>query len=97
MDGAICHPTTCGCDGNDTEARTKMVQDELVIIATSVHEKTIMVVLKLTTSNNVPTCPWHNVHSMAQLLLSWLVITMWGILIIVFENAPATHKYYEPY
>jgi hypothetical protein len=43
------------------EARTKMVQDELAIIAASVHEETIMVVLKLTTSNKDPTSPWHNV------------------------------------
>jgi hypothetical protein len=61
MDGAIHHLAACGCDGNDMEAQTKMVQDELAIIATSVHEETIVVVPKLTTSNNVPTCPWHNV------------------------------------
>jgi hypothetical protein len=64
MDGAICHPAACGCDGNDMEAQAKMVQDELAIIVATVHEETIVVVSKLTTSNNVPTCPWHNVQSM---------------------------------
>jgi hypothetical protein len=70
MDGVIHHPATCGCDGNDMEARAKMVQDELAIVTTSVHEETIVVVSKLTTFNKVPTYPWHNVQSMAQLLLS---------------------------
>ncbi len=66
MDGAIHHPAACGCDGNyDMEARAKMVQDELAIIAASVHEETIVVLLKLTTSNKVPTCRRHNVQSMA--------------------------------
>jgi hypothetical protein len=64
MDGAIHHPATCGCDGNDMEARAKMVHHELAIITANVHEETIVVVSKLTTSNNVPTCPWHNVQSM---------------------------------
>jgi hydroxypyruvate isomerase len=70
MDGAICNLEACGCDGNDMEARTKMVHDEFAIIATNVHEETIVVVLKLTTSNNVPTYPWHNVQSMVQLVSS---------------------------
>jgi hypothetical protein len=70
MDGAVHHLAACGCDGNDMEARAKMVQDESVIITASVHEETIVVLSKLTTSNKVPTCQWHNVQSMAQLLSS---------------------------
>jgi hypothetical protein len=88
MDGAIHHPTTCACDGNDMEARVKMVQDELAIIAASVHEETIVVLSKLT-SNKVPTCRWHNVQSMAQLLSSQPVIIAWGILIAISEKAHA--------
>ncbi len=76
-------------DGNDMEARAKMVQDELAIIAAGVHEETIVVVLKLTTANNVPTYPWHNVQSMAQLLSFQLVIITWGILTVVSEKARA--------
>jgi len=78
MDGAIHHPTAYGCDGNDMEAWAKMVQDELAIIATSVHEETIVVLPKLTTFNKVPTYRWHNVQSMAQLLSSQPVIIAWG-------------------
>jgi hypothetical protein len=89
MDGAIHHPAACGCDGNDMEVRTKMVQDELAIIATSVHEETIMVLSKLTTFNKVPTCRWHNVQSMAQLLSSQPVIIVWGILTAISKKAQA--------
>jgi hypothetical protein len=53
-----------------------MVQVELAIITASVHEETIVVVPKLTTFNNVPTYPWHNVQSMAQLLSSQPVFCM---------------------
>jgi hypothetical protein len=45
------------------------------------------VVPKLTTSNNVPTCPWHNVQSMAQLLSSQPTIIAWGILTTVSGKA----------
>jgi hypothetical protein len=89
MDGAIHHPVACGCDGNYMEVQAKMVQDELAIVATSVHEETIVVVPKLTTSNKVPTCPWHNVQSMTQLLSFQPVIIAWGILIVVSEKARA--------
>jgi hypothetical protein len=95
MDGAIYHPITCGCDGNDMEVRAKMVQDELLMIVASIHEETIVVVPKLTTSNNVPTCPWHNVQSMAQLLLSQPVIIMWGILMCLKRQGHA-HRYQHP-
>jgi len=96
MAGAIHHPAACGCDGNDMEARAKVVQDELAIIAASVHEKTIVVLLKLTTSNKVPTCRWHNVQSMAQLLSSQPVIIAWGILTAISEKAQHAHRYQHP-
>jgi hypothetical protein len=89
MDGAIHHLAACGCDGNDMEARAKVGQDELAIIAASVHEETIVVLPKLTTSNKVPTCRWHNVQSMAQLLSSQPVIIAWGILTAISEKAQA--------
>jgi len=96
MDGAIHHPASCGCDGNDMEARAKMVQDELAIIAANVHEETIVVLPKLTTSNKVPTYRWHNVQSMAQLLSSQPVIIAWGILTAIFEKAQARPQVLTP-
>jgi hypothetical protein len=55
-----------------------------------------MVVPKLTTSNKVPTYPWHNVQSMVQLLSSQLMIIAWGILIVVSKKAWARPKVPTP-